>query len=113
MRAKLYEGPGQEVFKMSARSTVATSTTRGEGYRMLKEAVKGCVGSMPHGLGQHIESAHVYAVMQSAVVTDLMAELETESTGAVDEATLKAAQQQLDGLVLSEIDKARGELCIM
>ena len=80
---------------------------------MLKEALRDCVGGMPHGLGEHIGREHVYAVMKSAEVEKLMSELEEKSEGAVDEEMIREVQTHLDGLVISEIDKARGELCIM
>ena len=98
---------------MSARSSVSTSTTKGEGYRILKEALRECVRSMPYGLGENINNNNIYDVMHCPEIAALMAELETVSEGAVDEEALRTVQLQLDGLVISEIDKARGELCIM
>ena len=113
VRAALYEGPGQQVFKMSSRSTVATSTTRAEGYNILKDALRACVRSMPYGLGENICNSDVYDVMNCAEIKTLMSQLETESAGAIDDHTVREVQRHLDGLVISEIDKARGELCIM
>ena len=48
-----------------------------------------------------------------AEIKTLMSQLETESAGAIDDHTVREVQRNLDGLVISEIDKARGELCIM
>lgn len=80
---------------------------------MLKEALRDCVKSMPHGLNEHIDNKNMFNVLKSEQITTLMDQLETESGGAVDDIMVQQLRRQLDGLVISEIDKARGELCIM
>ena len=92
---------------------MSSSTTTGEAYDTLKEALRDCVSSMPYGMGQRMDKSNIYRVMQRPEIKLLMKDLETESGGAVSEATIREARAGLRGLVVSEIDKARGELAIM
>ena len=110
VRLSEYEGPGKDALQGSCRTTVRVAADRASAFSTAKTCIRDALGGLPIQLQQKLPSMAVYAAMKSINLRECdMHDVE----GAVAHHDVLAVKRELQGLVISEIDKARGELCAM
>ena len=108
-------GPGARALQCSHKTPVASAQANDELQRDVRRALQGLVASLPAQLRKEVTPEMIREGARAGSLREGdrragRAKTHTSDPTLSDVAELKAA---FDGLVISEIDKARGELAIL
>jgi hypothetical protein len=115
MRGSAYTGEGWRALHCSARTELSSEMRAEDLWPMVRDGLRGLVCSLPARIRAEAETRGLVSQVMWAVGPTLGG-FHARRRPCVDEPTwtdVQAVQQQFDGLVISEIDKARGELAIL
>jgi hypothetical protein len=115
MRGSHFRGEGWRALHCSARTEMSSDLAAEELRPMIQDGLRGLVRSLPARVRAEAEARGlVQRVMR--VVGPSLGGFNARRRPCVDEPTdrdVQAVRRRFDGLVVTEIDKARGELAVL
>ena len=116
MRGRDYKGPGERAMWCSAKTVVAGSAVGDEELRCdVRRSVKGLIASLPARLRREVTEEMVHSAVRAGAPRpgDRKGGRSRPVPGEPTQADVRALRERFEGMVISEIDKARGELAVL
>jgi len=111
---KDYNGVGNQCFKVSNKTIIASETTRESTTKEIREAIKDFVRRLPYEMKQKIGDEEIAREMGKSAHQRKIRRVKSENNDqGINEKTIEEAKAYLKYAIISEIDKKRGEMCIM
>ena len=99
---------------MSNKTIIASETTRESTTKEIREAIKDFVRRLPYEMKQKIGDEEIAREMGKSAHQRKIRRVKSENNDqGINEKTIEEAKAYLKYAIISEIDKKRGEMCIM
>ena len=115
MRGRAYTGDGWRALRCSAKTSIATDMDPDQLYELVSAGLRGLVASLPASVRGEAEHLDVVRVTMQRLGPSLGG-FNARRAPCVDEPTrrdVQAVKTHFEGQVITEIDKARGELAVL
>ena len=115
MRGSSYRGDGWRALHCSAKTEMSSEMEAEDLWPMIRDGLRGLVSSLPARVREEAEGMGVVQRVMHEIGPTLGG-FNARRRPCVDEPTVsdvQAIQRRFDGQVISEIDKARGELAVL
>ena len=115
MRGRHYEGPGQRALRCGAKTQVAVCAEGANGVSQVWKSVVGFVQSLPASTRNEVTPDLVRRAVDAGERTMAQTSPATRAQheGEPTEADVRAVRARFRDQIISEIDKERGELCVL
>ena len=116
MRGRDYKGPGARAMRCSAKTVVASDAAASDELRRdVRRCVKGLVASLPAQLRHEVTEDMINSAVRTGNLQpgDRKGGGSRPVPGEPTHADIAALRTEFEGMVVSEIDKERGELAVL
>ena len=115
MRGRDYKGPGQRAMQCAHKTPIASAQSSDDVQRDVRRAMYGLVASLPAQLRNEVTPEMIQEGTRAGSLQPGDRQTGRATTSHLDPtmADVAALREAFEGLIVSEIDKARGELAVL